>query len=92
MLPRSNASLEVYNLNDELTTVAVSVSDDGDPFKMTPNLKSQVFFILCESENFCPHGLLLFNYSQRGVTYDALMRQALSAFLSRHCTKLPERI
>lgn len=51
MLPRSSASREVYNLNDELKTVAVLVSDDGDHFKMTPNPKSQVF-ILFESENF----------------------------------------
>lgn len=53
-------------------------------FKITPNLKSQVF-ILCESENFARTASFLFNYSQRGVTYDALMRQALSAFLSHHC-------
>lgn len=51
MLPRSSVSREVYNLNDELTTVAVSVSDHGDHFKISPSLKSQVF-ILCESENF----------------------------------------
>lgn len=51
MLPRSSASHERYNLNDELTTVAVSVSDNWDHFKITPNFKSQVF-ILCESENF----------------------------------------
>ena len=32
MLPRSSASREMYNLNDELTIVAILVSDDGDHF------------------------------------------------------------
>lgn len=40
MLPRSSARREVYNLNDELTTVAVSVSDGGNHFPITPNLDS----------------------------------------------------